>query len=263
MGSGDEVVEIDSLERGLLSVPGSGSREDTETETEAEDETVLYTASFEEMEEKFVKYQTAQWITYSLLLVLAWGIGFFMLLYLPVRRYILRKDIRSRKLYLTPKSIVYKVTRPVAFPCFGVLKKEKHVVLASVADVVIEQGYLQSHFGVYSLRIESAGVRRPPSDDVQIQGIGNPSAFRKAVLTRLSYMKNEASSRQLSTVEDIPNLRSNPAASLISPSKSLRHDAFSNTGDLLLQKLEEVGSSVKRVQTLIEEKRSQISESIN
>lgn len=40
-------------------------------------------------------------------------------------------------------------------------------------------GYLQSFFGVYSLRIENVGVRRPPSDDVQIQGVADPRAFRK------------------------------------------------------------------------------------
>lgn len=99
MGSG-EVVEIDNLERGLL----LGTDENG-----AEDEAVLYTASFQEMEDNFVKYQSARWVLYSLLLILAWGIGLFMLLYLPVRRYILRKDIRSKKLYLTPNSIVYKV----------------------------------------------------------------------------------------------------------------------------------------------------------
>lgn len=33
-----------------------------------------------------------------------------------------------------------QVTRPVPIPFFGVLKKEKHVLLPSVADVVIEQG---------------------------------------------------------------------------------------------------------------------------
>ena len=33
-----------------------------------------------------------------------------------------------------------QVTRPVPFPCFGVLKKEKHVLLPSVADVIVEQG---------------------------------------------------------------------------------------------------------------------------
>ncbi|EOY30193.1 Uncharacterized protein TCM_037483 isoform 2 [Theobroma cacao] len=238
MGTGDEVVEIESLERSLLSESITG-----EEGTEAEDESVLYTSSFQEMEENFVKYQTAQWVLFSLLLILAWGIGLFMLLYIPVRRYILRKDIRSRKLYLTPNSIVYKVTRPVPFPCFGVLKKEKHVLLPSVADVVIEQGYLQSLFGVYSLRIENVGVRRPPSDDVQIQGIANPSAFRK-----------------VSAIEDTPNFRIHSPASWLSPPRS-KLDAIPHSGDLaLLQKLEEVGSSVKRVQSLIEEQHGQTSE---
>jgi len=40
-------------------------------------------------------------------------------------------------------------------------------------------GYMQSLFGVYSLRIENVGVRRPPSDDVKIEGVANPNAFRK------------------------------------------------------------------------------------
>lgn len=104
MGSGDGAAQMNLLERGLLSKPGSHDED-----TGAEDETVLYTASFKEMEDNFVKYQTAQWVLYSLLLILAWGIGLFMLLYLPVRRHILRKDIRSRRLYVTPNAIVYKV----------------------------------------------------------------------------------------------------------------------------------------------------------
>uniref|UniRef100_A0A7C9AT10 Uncharacterized protein n=1 Tax=Opuntia streptacantha TaxID=393608 RepID=A0A7C9AT10_OPUST len=97
----DAVVEIESLEKGLLSPENGNGEEDDETE-------VLYTASFQEMEDNFVKYQTLLWMLYSLLFVLAWGIGLLMFLYLPVRRYILRKDIRSRKLYVAPNSIVYK-----------------------------------------------------------------------------------------------------------------------------------------------------------
>ncbi|XVF48849.1 hypothetical protein PTKIN_Ptkin03bG0221400 [Pterospermum kingtungense] len=210
MGTRDEVVEIESLERSLL--PESVTGED---ETAADDdEPVLYTASFSETEEDFVKYQTALW-----------------------------------------------VRRPVPIPCFGVLQKEKHVLLPSVADVVVEQDYLQSRFGVYSLRIENVGVRRPPSDDVQIQGIANPNAFRKAVLTRLSNMRTEVFSRQVPTIEDTPNLRIQSPAAWLSPPRSLRHDAIPHSGDLaLLQKLEEVGSSVKRVQSLIEEQHSQASE---
>lgn len=105
MASGyDEVEEIDTLEKGLLAHDGLGGSQ------KIEEDQILYTATFQEMEENFVKYQTAQWVLYSLLLILAWGIGLFMLLYLPIRRYILRKDIRSRKLYLTPNAIVYKVS---------------------------------------------------------------------------------------------------------------------------------------------------------
>ncbi|RDX99104.1 hypothetical protein CR513_17892, partial [Mucuna pruriens] len=224
MGTSEEVVEIERLEKSLLE------------ENERGEEAVLYAASFREMEHNFVKYQTVQWVLYSLLLILAWGIGLFMLLYIPVRRFILRKDIRSRTLYLTPNAIV---SRPVPFPCFGVLKKEKHVLLHSVADVVVEQGYLQSLFGVYSLRIENVGVRRPPSDDVKIQGVANPNAFRKAVMMRLSNMRSEFLSRQISTLEDVPHHL------LVSPSKSLKHDSTYSGEMLLMQKLEEVGSSVK------------------
>ncbi|KOM39975.1 hypothetical protein LR48_Vigan04g017300 [Vigna angularis] len=245
MGTAEEVVEIESLEKSLL--------EENERETEA----VLYAASFREMEHRFVKYQTVQWVLYSVLLILAWGIGFLMLLYLPVRRFILRKDIRSRTLYLTPNAIVYKITRPVPFPCFGVLKKEKHVLLHSVADVVVEQGYLQSLFGVYSLRVENVGVRRPPSDDVKIEGVANPNAFRKAVMMRLSNMRNEVMSRQVSTFEDVPNHL------MMSTSKSLKHDYKPSREQLLMQKLEEVGSSVKRIQSLFEEQQSQTTESID
>ncbi|PIM99894.1 hypothetical protein CDL12_27605 [Handroanthus impetiginosus] len=263
MESKDGVAEIDRLERGLLMDGGSDSEQSHDDDhIDDHEESAFYTASFTEAEENFVKYQTARWVLYSMLLVLAWGIGLFMLIYLPVRRYILRKDIRSRKLYVTPNAIVYRVRRPVPFPCFGVLKKEKHILLPSVADVVIEQGYLQSLFGVYSVRIENIGVRRPPSDDVQIQGVANPHDFRKAVLIRLSSMRHELLSRQASNVEDVATSRiGRSSVASMSPSKPLRHDALPHLGEVaILQKLEEVGSSVKRVQSLIEEQNPQISE---
>lgn len=103
--------EIDRLERGLLLGSGSngGCEQADENDNLDEEEQVLYTGSFLEAEENFVNYKTAHWVLYSLLLILAWGIGILMLLYLPVRRYILRKDLHSRKLYVTPNAIVYKV----------------------------------------------------------------------------------------------------------------------------------------------------------
>ena len=75
MGTGDVQVEIESLETTLLS-----------TENKDDETVVLYTMSFEEMEENFVKYQTIQRALYLLLLFLASGFCLFMFLYLPVRR---------------------------------------------------------------------------------------------------------------------------------------------------------------------------------
>ena len=64
MRLGNEAAQMNLLERGLLSKPGS-----CDEDSGSEDETILYTASFQEMEDNFVKYQTAQWVLYSLLLI--------------------------------------------------------------------------------------------------------------------------------------------------------------------------------------------------
>lgn len=110
----DGLSEIERLERGLLLDRGPDSEptgHDDQIDGDEDQQPPLYTASFGETEENFVKYQTARWVLYSLLLILAWGIGLFMLMYLPLRRYILRRDIRSRRLYVTADAIVYKVIR--------------------------------------------------------------------------------------------------------------------------------------------------------
>ena len=90
----------------LLSDPESEVDEDEEADTS---EQILYTASFDELAENNLQYDTIIWMSISLLLVLAWGVGIIMLLYLPFKRYVLQKDISSRKLHVTPTQIVYKV----------------------------------------------------------------------------------------------------------------------------------------------------------
>lgn len=80
-------------------------------DVEGEDcsEQILYSASFEEFASSCIKYDMVIWLSISLLLILAWGVGLVMLIYLPIRRYVLRKDLSSRSLYVTPTEIVYKV----------------------------------------------------------------------------------------------------------------------------------------------------------
>lgn len=90
----------------LLSGPDSDIQENEVVDLSDQ---VLYTASFDELARNTLQYDTIIWVSISLLLVLAWGFGVIMLLYLPFRRYVMRKDISSRKLYVTPAEIVYKV----------------------------------------------------------------------------------------------------------------------------------------------------------
>ncbi|KAK9083170.1 hypothetical protein Scep_029641 [Stephania cephalantha] len=57
---------------------------------------ILYSASFENLAKSHIQYDTIIWVFVSLLMFLAWGVGVLMLLYLPVRRYILQRDTSSR-----------------------------------------------------------------------------------------------------------------------------------------------------------------------
>ena len=70
---------------------------------------MLYRASFQELMPGYLQYDTIIWALISLVLVLAWGIGLLLLLYLPYKRYVLKRDILSRQLYVTENNIVYKV----------------------------------------------------------------------------------------------------------------------------------------------------------
>ncbi|KMZ71747.1 hypothetical protein ZOSMA_176G00260 [Zostera marina] len=166
-----------------------------------------------------------------------------MLIYIPILRYGLRKDFRSRKLYVTPNTVVYK----------GVFKKEKHILLSSVADVVIEQGHLESYFGIYSIRIENVGVSRPLSDDLHIQGIASPITFRKVILTRLHSMWDKRFYDQISTKPDMLGQCSGHLRASMPSSSSCKNEDLVNE-EVILQKLEEVESHVKNVQNLIEKK---------
>ncbi|MQM10871.1 hypothetical protein Taro_043769, partial [Colocasia esculenta] len=139
------------------------------------------------------EYDTIIWILISLLLVLAWGVGIIMLLYLPIRRYILQKDISSRKLYVTPGEIVYKVIRPSFLPFLGFAKFEKRIPLHLVIDIIIEQGCLQSHYGIHTFRVENIAYgKASPVDELQVQGVSDPELLRKVIISEAAKVIQEA-----------------------------------------------------------------------
>ncbi|WJX77064.1 hypothetical protein P8452_60407 [Trifolium repens] len=239
-----------------------------ENEDENCSEEILYSVSFEELASNSIKYDTLIWLSISLLLVLAWGIGLLMLIYLPFRRYVLRKDLSSRRLYATHTKIVYKVSRPSFIPFWGTITIERCVPLSLVIDIIIEQGCLQSIYGVHTFRVESiAHGKAAPVDELQVQGISEPDLLRKVIITEASKISKDLSKswKPIAPSIDVENMTRMPATTegpvvLSSPSRSHKimgspHSSSVErriVGGLLLNKLGEVNKSVKRLELLIE-----------
>ncbi|XP_073127940.1 uncharacterized protein [Henckelia pumila] len=272
MGHAKNLPKLGSATDLLLpvSVPELEIKEEADTHLQ-----VLYTASFKELASKNVNYDMIIWLSISLLLVLAWGIGIIMLLYLPFRRYVLWKDIGSRKLYVMPKEIVYKVTRPSYIPFWGETKIEKHIPLSMVIDIIIEQGCLQSMYGLHTFRVESiAHGKAAPVDELRVQGVHNPRHLRKVIVTQASKSIQDGRAwnpnRQITGGESMCRMESltlGPAV-LNSPSKgwktmnSPRHVSVEPRGvatsDLMLHKLEEVSKTVRKLEFLVEKNQGQL-----
>ncbi|BAT83690.1 hypothetical protein LR48_Vigan03g051300 [Vigna angularis] len=263
IGHADHISESRSFKD---QIADSGS-ELVDEEEEDYLEQILYSASFEELASNSVKYDIVIWLAISLLLVLAWGIGLFMLLYLPMRRYVLQKDLSSRRLYVTHTEVVYKVSRPSFIPFWGTVTIERRVPLYLVIDIIIEQGCLQSIYGIHTFRLESiAHGKAATVDELQVQGVYDPSLLRKMIITEASKITQDASTSAMhaAPITDVENITRMPAATegsvdLRSPSKSLKTAGSSHAslerrvaGGLLLTKLEEVNKSVKRLELLIE-----------
>ncbi|KAL2478789.1 uncharacterized protein Fot_47803 [Forsythia ovata] len=267
MGHAEGLPKLESAKDLLLSDPVSELDGDEEADIPSQ---ILYAASFEELASKNIQYDTIIWVSISLLLVLAWGIGIIMLLYWPFRRCVIKKDIASRKLYVTSKEIVYKLSRPSFIPFCGERKIEKHVPLPLVIDVIVEQGFLQSMYGIHTFRVESiAHGKAAPVDELRVQGVYNPALLRKVIVTEASKAIRDVGNSwnlnsQIFDGESLVHMESltlGPAV-LRSPSRGWKtmgsplHSSVERRGivpsDLMLHKLEEVNKSVKKIELLME-----------
>ncbi|KAE8697567.1 digalactosyldiacylglycerol synthase 2 [Hibiscus syriacus] len=188
-------------------------------------EPILYAASFEELARNYLQYDTIIWVSISLLLVLAWGVGIIMLLYLPFRRY---------------------VSRPSFIPFWGTITMEKHVPLSKVIDIIIEQGWLQSVYGIHTFRVESiAHGKAAPVDELQA------SLWRLEI--RSSYFLQVIVRETAKAIQEVGK---SWKLSTVTTSASPRHSSMERRatmpGELVMQKLDEVTKSVKKIEFLIE-----------
>ncbi|KAI4295047.1 hypothetical protein MLD38_040685 [Melastoma candidum] len=182
------------------------------------------------------------------------------------------KDLSSRKLYVTPTRIVYKISRPSFIPFWRPVAIENQVPLSLVIDIIIEQGWLQSIFGMHTFRIESiAHGKAAPVDEIQVQGISNPGLLRKVIITEASKAIQDSGrmhkpSAPATDGENVGRATSVTDGSTVtvfkSPSKSWKitgSPRIASVGrrnivpnEVLLHKLEEVSKSVRKLEFLVE-----------
>uniref|UniRef100_A0A6N2MDU3 DUF7642 domain-containing protein n=1 Tax=Salix viminalis TaxID=40686 RepID=A0A6N2MDU3_SALVM len=193
-------------------------------------------------------------------------VGIILLLCLPIRRFMLQKDISSRKLYVTANEIVYKFSRP-SILFWRVTTIEKRAPLSLVIDIIIEQGCLQSFYGLHTFRIESiAHGKAAPVDELRVQGVTDPGVLRKVIITEA--LKNlqdlgkgceptlTGEEESLSRVGSLSEGRVSNQKLEGSPRyTSLEHRGLIQ-GEMLLNKLEEVSKSVKKIESRIEKSRA-------
>lgn len=220
---------------------------------------ILYRASFDDLARSHVQCDTIIWVLISLLQVLAWGVGILLLVYLPVRRYVLQKEISSCKLYVISNEIVYKVTRPSFLPFMGSEKVEKRIPLHLVIGIIMEQGCLQSIYEIYTFRIENiARGKASPVDEFQFQGVSYPGLLQKIIIVEAAKSIREFSSwkptptrtRSLTEVSALTRLQS-PGTKAASSSRSVSVAGGGLASDFLIHKLEEVKESVKKIESLL------------
>ncbi|KAI4364748.1 hypothetical protein MLD38_020802 [Melastoma candidum] len=190
-----------------------------------------------------------------------------------VKRYVLLRDLSSRKLYVTPSRIVYKISRPSFIPFWRPVTIENQVPLSLVIDIIIEQGWLQSIFGMHTFRIESiAHGKAAPVDEIQVHGISNPSLLRKVIIREASKaiqdsgrMHNKPSA-PAADGDNVGRATSVTDGSTVttfkSPSKSWKITGSPRVAsvehrnivpnEVVLHKLEEVRKSVRKLEFLVE-----------
>ncbi|GAA0142209.1 hypothetical protein LIER_42708 [Lithospermum erythrorhizon] len=267
MGHAEGLPRLSSTTDVLLSDPVS----ELDADEEEHARRILHMASFEELSKKYVTYDTIIWASISLFLVLAWGIGAVMLLYLPFKRYVLQKHVTSCKLYVTPEEIVYKVKRPSYIPFWGEIKIEKRVPLSLVIGIIIEQGWLQSMFGIHTFRIESIAhkIAAAPVDVLQIQGVYEPDVLRRVIITEASKAIKKVGRGGRYTFQAVEGegvarmgYFAGGSSVLRSPSRTYKvpgspHPTISEHHRVgvshdVLHKMDEVDKSLKRIESLME-----------
>lgn len=118
------------------------------------------------------------------------GIGILMILCLPLIFIYGVHVYNRRKCYITSTNVVLKQEIPVMVCCLF-NKRENHVQLYNVVDVIVTQGVIQRMFDCYTLTILNPGQAGPEqSSSMQLFGVKNAHQIKRMLLDLSAKLKS-------------------------------------------------------------------------
>ena len=110
-----------------------------------------------------------------------WGAGLLMMLaYLWVKNTYWPRYFERLNYELTEENLV--VSRGVYF------RRQVTIPLWKVTDVLVMEGPLQRHYGIKSLRVQTAGQGHAMAEGTLL-GLADPEAARQLILERMAELK--------------------------------------------------------------------------
>merc|ERR1719282_295449 len=217
---------------------------------------IIYAASSDGNEKRYMWYWVVIYVCFCLPFVLLYGVGLLFLLYTPVIGYIAFQDISTRKLFITSDSVIY-ISQPPAFcPCFGLNRSEKHVLLSLVTDVIHSQNWLAACFTLNTVSIENAGQGGGAKTNVDISFVGlkNSKEFKKLLLRAAAAKRN---GRNMSR-DDVENFLQDSRSVVDGPSRPAPGPGVWSavsppTGESTLtnEKLDQLNATMGRMENLL------------
>mmetsp|Transcript_24841 Transcript_24841/g.42418 ORF Transcript_24841/g.42418 Transcript_24841/m.42418 type:complete len:268 (-) Transcript_24841:74-877(-) len=220
---------------------------------------IIYAASFKRNADTYMYYIGFATFLCGIPCILFYGIGLLLMIYTPVFMYIAYQDIITRKLFVTSDSVIYITSPPCCLPCFGVNKTEKHVLLSLVTDVIVEQSWYASCWGLEGVRIENAGqgAGQGKPGDLSFTGIEHAKLFKKIVL-RAAASKRAGQSLSRDDIDSIisgeaaalrPLQDSGPVAGIYGTNSTISSANVSSPETN--EKLDQLNETMKRIEQLL------------
>ncbi len=155
-------------------------------DSDDEQQNSVYTVEFNQNE----IYANVILAFFTGLLLLVVGIGILIIICLPLIFLYGLTVYKRRRCYITTSNVVLKQDIPLFFCCLF-QKRENHVQLHNVVDVIVTQGVVQRWFDCHTLTILNPGQAGPEGNSSMVlPGVKNAHQVKRMILDMAAKLKN-------------------------------------------------------------------------